>query len=232
MKRENAAANADPESVRISIDTKAVIDIGPYSRGGLSRGLRPVAAADHDLMAKAKLVPGGILEMGTGRPFLFFTESYKTSDFMVDGIELWWAENQRRMAGVKRLVVNLDNGPECSGHRSQFLRRMVAFVDREKLEVRLIYYPPYHSKYNGIERYWGGLERSWNGYLLDSVEGVLTRARHFVWRAARTTSTLRTGVYQKGVKLCGKEKRELEKRLLRSEKLPWWDITIRSLTVD
>ena len=156
MKRANAAADADPESVRVSIDTKAVIDIGPYSRGGLSRGLRPVAAADHDMMAKEKLVPGGVLEMGSGRPFLFFTESCKTSDFMVDGIELWWRENQGRMAGLKRLVINLDNGPECSGHRSQFLGRMVAFADREGLEIRLIYYPPYHSKYNGIERYWSG----------------------------------------------------------------------------
>ena len=231
MKRENQAADADPESVRISMDTKAVIDVGPYSRGGLSRGLRPVAAAAHDLMAKAKLVPGAILEMGTGRPFLFFTESYKTSDFMVDGIELWGTENQRRMAGIKRLVINLDNGPEGSGHRSQFLGRMVAFADREELEVRLVYYLPYHSKDNGIERYWGGLERSWNGYLLDSVAGVIRRSSQFVWRSVRTTSTRLKGVYQKGGKLCGKEKQELEKRLLRSVDLPWWDITIKPLMV-
>jgi hypothetical protein len=232
VKQENRVADADAESVRISVDTKAVINIGPYSRGGLSRGRQPVAAADHDMRAKEKLVPGGILEMGSGRPFLFFTESNKTSDFMVDGIELWWRENRWRMRGIKRLVVNMDNGPECSGHRSQFLRRMVDFSDRQKLVVRLIYYPPYHSKYNGIERYWGGLERSWNGYLLDSVEGVLLRARHFFWRPAQTTATLLKGVYEKGVKLFAKEKRDLEKRLLRSEKLPWWDITIHPIMVN
>ena len=122
---------------------------------------------------------------------------------MVDGVELWWRENQGRMAGTKRLVINLDNGPECSGHRSQFLGRMVAFADREELELRLIYYPPYHRKYNGIERYWEGLERSWNGYLLDGVEEVLLRASQSVWRSARTTCTLLKGVYRKGVKLCG-----------------------------
>lgn len=231
MQRQNEAADADPETVRISVDTKAVIDIGSCSRGGLSRGLQPVAAADHDMMAKQKLVPGGILEMASGRPFIFFTESHKTSDFMVDGIEQWWREGRSRRPPIKRLVVNLDNGPECSGHRSQFLRRMVDFSDREKLEVRLIYYPPYHSKYNGIERYWGGLERSWNGYLLNSVEAVLKRAGNFVWRAAQTTTTLLTGTYEKGIKLLGKEKRELEKRLLRSSQLPWWDITIRPLEV-
>ena len=52
-----------------------------------------------------------------------------------------------------------------------------------QLKVRLIYYPPYHSKYHGIERYWGGLERAWNGYLLASVAGVLLRASQFVGRA-------------------------------------------------
>ena len=231
LQRENKAADNDLETVRISIDTKATVNIGPYSRGGCSRGLCAVAAADHDMMVKKKLVPGGILEMKSGRPFLFFTESCKTSDFMMDGIELWWSESRERLAGIKRLVINMDNGPECSGHRSQFLQRMVDFSDREKLEIRLIYYPPYHSKYNGIERYWGGLERSWNGYLLDSVEAVLQRASHFCWKTIQTVSHLLDGIYQKGVTLCRDEKRDLETRLFRSKALPWWDISIQSYVV-
>ena len=231
MKLVNAEADADPETIRISVDTKATINVGPYSRGGRSRGLKAVKASDHDMMPKEKLVPGGILETANGKSFLFFTSSHKTSDFLVDGLDRWWTVSQERLAAVKRLVVNLDNGPECSGHRSQFLQRMVEFADREKLEVRLIYYPPYHSKYNSIERYWGGLERSWNGYLLDSVETVLRRAGSFLWRTVRTTVTLMEGAYEKGIKVSGKEKRELERRLQRSERLPWWDITIHPLTV-
>ncbi len=60
--------------------------------------------------------------------------------------------------------------------RGKFLKRVVEFSDASGLEVRLAHFPPYHSKYNPIERYWGGLEKSWNGYLLDSVETVLKRA--------------------------------------------------------
>jgi hypothetical protein len=71
---------------------------------------------------------------------------------MVDGIQLWWRENQGRMAGIKRVAINLDNGPECSGHRSQFLWRMVAFADREALEVRLIYYPFTNSSLPALRR--------------------------------------------------------------------------------
>ncbi len=231
MKLINAADNADLEAIRISVDTKATVNIGPYSRGGLSRGIQAVKAADHDMMLKEKLVPGGILETDNGKAFLFFTASNKTSDFLTDGIELWWKANQKRLSTVKRIVVNMDNGPECSGHRSQFLQRMVEFSDREQVEVRLIYYPPYHSKYNAIERYWGGLERSWNGYLLDSVETVLKRASNFMWRNVQATVTILASIYEKGIKLNAKRKIELEHRLQRSKQLPWWDITICPITV-
>jgi len=208
------------------MDTKATVNVGEYSRYGRSRGLMPVKAWDHDMRPKEKLVPGGILEPVSGRSFLFLTGSYKTSDFMVDGLLLWWNERKGDLGDVKRLVINMDNGPECSGRRSQFLQRMVEFVDLTELSVRIIYYPPYHSKYNGIERYWAGLEKSWNGYLLDSVSVVLNRASNFVWKGIHATVHLLNAVYEKGIKVCGKRRSELEQRLQRSEQLPLYDIII------
>ena len=143
----NAQADADEHTLRISIDTKATVHVGEYSRGGRSRGIEAVKALDHDLCVKEKLVPGGILEPVTGKPFLFFGTNYKTSDFMVDGLLLWWQHRKPERQGLKQLVINLDNGPECNGRRSQFLQRMTAFADLTGLCVRLVYYPPYHSKY-------------------------------------------------------------------------------------
>jgi len=57
----------------------------------------------------------------------------------------------------------LINGPECSGRRTQFLLRLIKFADETGLCIRIIYYPPYHCKYNSIERYWAELKKSWNG---------------------------------------------------------------------
>lgn len=227
----NTWADSDSTALRISIDTKATVHVGDYSRRGQSRGLAAVKAWDHDMRPKEKLVPGGILESVTGRSFLFFGNSNKTSDFMVDGLLLWWAERKDALSHLKQLVVNMDNGPECSGRRTQFLHRMTEFADSTGLVIRLIYYPPYHSKYNGIERYWAGLEKSWNGYLLDSVPTILSRAGNFVWRGMQTTARLLDALYEKGVKLCGKEKDNLEKRLSRSQYLRWWDITICPIMV-
>jgi hypothetical protein len=180
---------------------------------------------------KEKLVPGCILEPVTGKSFLFFGNSNKTSDFLVDGLLLWWEERKQELSHVKQLAINMDNGPECNGHRSQFLYRMTEFADTTGLMIRIIYYPPYHSKYNSIERYWAGLEKSWNGYLLDSVTTVLNRAGSFAWRGIRTTAMLLEAVYEKGAKLCGKEKEALENRLLRSPDLHWWDIVIPPIMV-
>lgn len=228
----NALADADPETMRISIDTKATVNVGEYSRGGRSRGIEPVKALDHDMCSKVKLVPGGILEPVTGRSFLFFGTSYKTSDFIVDGLLLWWEERKQDLGHLKQLVINSDNGPECSGRRTQLLFRLTEFTNATGLDIRIIYYPPYHSKYNAIERYWAGLEKSWNGYLLDTVETVLKRAGNFFWKGKRAVARLLDTPYKKGVKVCGKEKSDLEQRLHRSPVLRWWDITISHKTVN
>ena len=108
---------------------------------------------------------------------------------------------------------------------------MTEFADLTGLGVRLVYYPPYHSKYNAIERYWAGLEKSWNGYLLDTVDTVINRVGNFYCEGMRTVACLVDAIYEKGVKLCGNEKRDLEHRLERSVELNWWDITIPPKTV-
>ena len=38
------------------------------------------------------------------------------------------------------------------------MKRMVDFAHKYQLNLKLAYYPPYHSKYNPIERAWGVLE--------------------------------------------------------------------------
>lgn len=85
----------------------------------------------------------------------------------------WWETVRIRFPHIKTLLINLDNGPENHSRRTQFMHRLLEFVERFQITVRLVYYPPYHSKYNPVERCWGILERHWNGSLLDSVDAVI-----------------------------------------------------------
>ena len=124
------------------------------------------------------------------------------------------------------MVINLDNGPENSSFRTQFMKRMVEFADRNDLEVVLVYYPPYHSKYNRIERCWGILERHWNGTLLESVETAMEWAGTMTWKAIRPIVQLLDKVYETGVRLTKKAFQEIEKRLDRHEELPKYHVRI------
>lgn len=62
------------------------------------------------------------------------------------------------------------------------MKRIVEFAEAEKIDIALEYYPPYHSKYNPIERVWGMLERHWNGEIPDSIDKVLGLCRTMTWK--------------------------------------------------
>ena len=181
---------------------------------------------DHDPPAKQKLVPFGILMVAGGALMLLFG-SHETSDAWVDALRMWWSLVKADLGQVKRLVIYLDNGPKNSGRGTQFLKRMVEFADGSGLEIRLVYYPPYHSKYNRIERCWSSLEKKWNGVLLDRLKVVLQCALRMRWKGRHPTVRRLDGVYPQGVRLTAKQMRPYEARLQRSVTLPKYDIVIK-----
>jgi Rhodopirellula transposase DDE domain len=124
------------------------------------------------------------------------------------------------------LVINLDNGPENHSRRTQFMQRLVDFVQRYRVNIRLAYYPPYHSKYNPIERCWGILETHWNGALLDSIEAVLQFARTMTWKGTQPVVELVTTTYQTGVKLTPEAMDLVEAQITRLPLLGKWFVDI------
>jgi hypothetical protein len=177
------------------------------------------------------LTPYGILTMATGALMLVFG-SHDTSDAWVDAPRLWWTRFGPGLGPIKRLVIYLDDGAKNSGRRAQFLKRMVEFVDWSGLAVRLVYYPPYHSKYNPIERCWSALEKKWNGVLLNGWKVVLRCALRMRWKRRHPTVKRLAGEYPDGVRVPAKEMKAIEARLERSVTLPKYDITIEPIPVE
>ena len=199
LKKVNPEADRADDTLRISIDAKATVHIGPFSRRGRSR--TKTKAVDHDFQPEATLTPFGIFLPQFDDLWLYIARSKVTSDFIVDRLEQWWQEVRLRFLSVKTLVINLDNGPENQSRRTQFLKRIVEFARKFGLVVQLAYYPPYHSKYNPIERCWGVLEMHWNGSLLDSVEAVIGYARSMTWKGKHPVVRVVETSYVTGVKL-------------------------------
>ena len=185
-------------------------------------------AADHDMGCKEKYVPFGIVNEDTGSLFIVFGGSFKTSDFIVNGLREGWNQlSSDERDGIAHLQLKIDNGPESNSARTQFLKRIVAFVNEIQIPLQLLYYPPYHSKYNPIERCWGILEQHWNGALLETSATMLKWAQSMTWKGLNPIVILSKKVYQKGIALSKKAMKPIEARLERNPLLPKWDVLIR-----
>jgi hypothetical protein len=208
------------------MDCKATVEIGDSSRYGKTR--TQTKACDHDMGYEDKYIPCGILDEDSGALHLTFGNSSKTSDFMVDNLQNWWSTmTQPQQKNIKLIQIKVDNGSENSGVRTQFLNRLVAFSDLIGTSIQLLYYPPYHSKYNPIERCWGILEQHWNGTLLTDVKTLLFWASSMTWKGIPPIVTLIEKTYLKNISLTKKAMRGIEKRLERNPLLPKWDILIK-----
>ncbi len=195
------------------MDAKATVQIGSFDRGGKNRV--PTVAADHDFTPKARVTPYGIFLPQLDELFLYFTQSKVTSDFIVDRLEEFWQSQRQRFPHVQTLVLNQDKGPENHSRRTQFMKRIVEFSQKYKLNIRLAYYPPYHSKYNPIERVWAVLENHWNGSILDEIETALRYASSMTWNGKAPVVKLVTTTYETGVKLTKKAMTLIENQIER-----------------
>ena len=92
--------------------------------------------------------------------------------------------------------------------------------------MHLIYYPPYHSKYNPIERCWAALEHYWNGALLTTIDEALRWATNMTWNGISPFVHLVEGIYPKQVSVPKHELKVFEQQWQRSESLPKWDISV------
>ena len=103
-------------------------------------------------------------------------------------------------------------------------QRIVEFA-RSSIDVQLVYYPPYHSKYNPVERVWGVLENHWRGEILDSVNKTIGLAKTMKWKGKNPVVKIVDKIYKTGVKLSKsamKNIRENVKPAFRAGELVRW----------
>src|SRR5262249_9897582 len=78
----HGSARRDAAVLRMSLDAKATVILGPFARGGRNRA--GIQAVDHDFTPKGKLTPFGLFLPETKDLSLWLTASKISSDFIVD----------------------------------------------------------------------------------------------------------------------------------------------------
>jgi hypothetical protein len=144
---------------------------------------------------------------------------------MVDALEDLWPTLKKQI-DPHTIVINADNGPENSSRRTQFIKRIVEFAKSKSIDVTLAYYPPYHSKYNPVERVWGVLENHWRGQLLDSVDKVIGLAKTMKWNGKNPIVKMVGRIYKTGVRLSKSAMERYENMLNRLQGLEKYFVDI------
>lgn len=224
--RINKEADALDGVLRLSMDSKAKVKIGRYSRGGKNR--QGEKALDHDFAPDWILSLFGVHLPSYDQSFFYFNKSKDTADFMVDCLQMMWPTLEK-IYNPHTLVINLDNGPECNSRRTQFLKRMVDFSQDNLVNIKLTYYPPYHSKYNPIERVWGILENHWRGETLSTIDKALGLASSMTYNMIHPEVKLIETEYENGITLSKKDMEHYEIKINRMVGLEKWfvDILVR-----
>lgn len=221
--KKKQEAMADEHTVFISLDTKDKVLLGPFSRGGKNR--IQIEAVDHELTNDC-LIPFGILDMKKNTPYFFNYTAKPTSLDLVDCIEEFWKEEYANRS-YNKLSILLDNGPDNSGVRTIFLKGLVEISKKYSIIIELIYYPPYHSKYNPVERLWARLENIWNGFLLETKEICLNFMTNLTWKNVKSVVKLKQVKYEKGLKVDKKEMAKLENDYItRTDGIRKWGVLI------
>jgi hypothetical protein len=107
------------------------------------------------------------------------------------------------------------------------MKRIQEFCNRNRVKIQLAYYPPYHSKYNIIERAFGILEQHWNGELLDSLNTVYGYAKSMRWKGRHPIAKIVEGIYKKSVKISKKAMNILDLGFERLKALERWFVMVQ-----
>ena len=218
------ALKSDDTIATISIDDKAKKIIGNISDKGLSWIKR--IALDHDTKYDYSVTPFGILDLKTNETFVTCTLEKSTAEFKVDVIEEYLLYKMKKTK-IKTLIIFLDNGPENSGKRKLWLKKLVELSIKYNIKIELVYYPPYHSKYNKIERVWARLQMSWSGIVIDNLPLLIKIMNKVTWNGIKMVAKLSLKKYETGINTAKEEINSLEKyHICRDEKLPKWSIVI------
>lgn len=103
------------------------------------------------------------------------------------------------------------------------------FAVKYDINVILAYYPPYHSKYNPIERVWGALEKHWNGSILDSLDVVYKFTENMTWKNKQPSVRVTENSYETGVTVEKDIMNLYETALYRAKEIGKWFVIIEPI---
>lgn len=170
--KEKAMRSKNPV---LSMDTKKKENVGGnLYRDGSVYGTQAIEVSDHDYphLADGKIVPHGIYDMKQNKAFINIGISAETAEFICDSLKNWWEKHGKKdYPKAKKIIIFCDAGGANSYRHNVFKSELQAMVNKIKIPIKIVHYPPYASKWNPIEhRVFPHVTRALSGTPLNSIQ--------------------------------------------------------------
>ena len=215
-----------------SIDTKKKEMIGNFKRQGTVSCKGKPKAYDHDFKSFSDgiIVPYGIYDVGANTGYLTLGVSHDTAEFVCDNfIHIWQQFLQWKYPNAHTICILCDGGGSnaCSHHIvKQALMKLASTIG---VNIIMVHYPPYCSKYNPIEHcMFGPISRSWSGAPLLSIENARTRAEATVTKKGLSIiATINQRTYETKRPIEDSYESNKSKRIIFDDELSKWNYLVK-----
>ena len=215
-----------------SIDTKKKEMIGNFKRQGTVSCKGKPKAYDHDFKSFSDgiIVPHGIYDVGANTGYLTLGVSHDTAEFVCDNfIHIWQQFLQWKYPNAHTICILCDGGGSnaCSHHIvKQALMKLASTIG---VNIIMVHYPPYCSKYNPIEHcMFGPISRSWSGAPLLSIENARTRAEATVTKKGLSIiATINQRTYETKRPIEESYESNKSKRIIFDDELSKWNYLVK-----
>ena len=216
----------------ISIDTKKKELVGNFKREGKVLAIGHPRSLDHDFatFSDGQIVPHGIYDVTKNVGYMTIGTSHDTSKFVCDNIGHVWNEHlKEQYPRANTIVILCDGGGSNSSSHRIVKQDLMKLASRLNMNLLLMHYPPYCSKYNPIEhRLFSQITRSWSGAPLLSVEDAARRAAETTTSKGLTVYVdINTKTYDIQRPIDESYERDSRRRIIPMEALPKWNYLVK-----
>lgn len=216
----------------LSIDTKKKEMLGNFKRAGKTFSQHELAALDHDFasFSNGTIIPHGIYDVIRNIGYLTIGNSHDTAEFVCDNIaRIWRIYLQWQYPEATAICILCDGGGSNSASHHIFKQELMKLAASLGLDIIMVHYPPYCSKYNPIEhRLFAHITRSWSGVPLLSAEYACKKANETTTSKGLVVyASINSKEYQTQRTLDESYESEREKRIIFDEQLPKWNYVVR-----
>ena len=224
------------KDVLLSVDCKKKELVGNFKNNGRKWQKKgeseKVNVYDFPSLAKGKAIPYGTYDIKKNKGFVNVGINHDTAEFAVESLFQWYEQfGKYEYPNMKELVICADGGGSNSSRSRLYKFFLQRFVNKYKIKITVLHFPPGTSKWNKIEhKLFSFVSMNWKGEPLRTYQIILNFINTTITKSKTDLPDLKVSArldkreYKTGIKISDEEFNNIN--LKRHSVNPEWNYSI------